>query len=75
MRDRAQATLEFTIMFFVMVVLLLSLLTLWKKYTDKIVDRQKAYNDDRVYNNPIGTGEGPCQTSVYGDLDPNGPGA
>lgn len=48
MRSRAQATLEFTVTFVIMMVLLFGLLSLWKKWTDRIIDRQRLYNEGRV---------------------------
>lgn len=48
MRSRAQAVLEFTVTFVIMMVLLFGLLSLWKKWADRIIDRQRAYNLGRV---------------------------
>jgi len=45
---KAQATLEFTVVFVIMVTLLMGLLTLWKWSSDNIVNRQKKYNETRV---------------------------
>lgn len=48
MRIKAQAALEFTVTFVIMMILLFGLLSLWKKWTDRIIDRQIAYNQGRV---------------------------
>lgn len=58
MRNRAQATLEFTVTFAIMVILLFSLLSIWKKWSDKIIDRQRAYSQDRVENGSYSMGYG-----------------
>lgn len=58
MKTKAQATLEFMVTFAIMVILLFSLLSLWKKWCDKIIDRQRKYSQDRVkagtYNMGLG---------------------
>ncbi|MEK7308296.1 MAG: hypothetical protein AAB089_04425 [Nitrospirota bacterium] len=56
---KAQATLEFTVTFVIMMVLLFGLLSLWKKWCDRIIVRQNAYSADRVddASTDIGTGE------------------
>jgi len=41
---KAQAVLEFTVMFVIMMVLLFGLLRLWKKWCDHIIDRTAAAN-------------------------------
>ena len=48
MMNRAQATLEFTVVFVIMVALLLGMLSLWKWSSDNIVKRQIAYNASRL---------------------------
>lgn len=48
MKLRAQATLEFTLMFVVLAVLLMGLLGLWKWSSDNIVKRQQSYNATRL---------------------------
>ncbi len=45
---KAQATLEFTLIFVIMVSLLLGLLSLWKWSSDNIVKRQQSYNASRL---------------------------
>lgn len=59
MRTRAQATLEFTVAFFLMVILLYSLLMLWKKFSDKIIERQHDYSGKRVISGTYDVGLGP----------------
>ncbi len=59
MRNKAQATLEFTVAFVIMVVLLFSLLSIWKKWADKIIDRQERYNQGRVSSGTYNIGYGP----------------
>ena len=44
----AQATIEFTLIFVIIIALLASLFTMWKWSTDSIVSRQKWYNANRV---------------------------
>jgi len=62
MKNKAQATLEFTVMFTIMVVLLFGLLSLWKKWSDRIIKRQQDYSrsritdENRTINNEIGYG-------------------
>ncbi len=46
--NKAQATLEFTVAFVIMMVLLFGLLGLWKKWSDNIIRRQINYNENRV---------------------------
>jgi hypothetical protein len=64
MKNRAQATLEFTVMFAIMVVLLFGLLGLWKQWCDRIIQRQYDYSRSRVtkenktINRNIGLGPG-----------------
>jgi len=48
MANKAQATLEFTVVFAIMVFLLLGMLSLWKWSSDKIVNRQVRYNSERL---------------------------
>ena len=45
---KAQATLEFTLMFVIMVALLFGLLSMWKWSVGSIVKRQQAYNATRL---------------------------
>lgn len=45
---KAQATLEFTLIFVIMVMLLLGLLGLWKWSSDNIVSRQQNFNASRL---------------------------
>jgi hypothetical protein len=47
-RGNGQATLEFTLMFVIMVALLFSLLGMWKWSVSSMVNRQKAYNATRL---------------------------
>ena len=46
--QKAQATLEFTVMFVIMAVLLLGLIGMWKWSAGNLVLRQKAYNATRI---------------------------
>ena len=48
MRQKSQATLEFTLIFVIIVMLLFGLLSLWKWSVNNIVYRQKAYNSSRT---------------------------
>lgn len=48
MISRGQATLEFTLIFVIMVALLFGLLGLWKWSSDNIIRRQLEYNAGRV---------------------------
>ena len=48
MMNKAQATLEFTLIFVIMVALLMGLLGLWKWSSDNIIKRQVAYNGSRT---------------------------
>jgi len=48
MGRRAQATLEFTLAFVIIVALIASLFIMWKWSTDNIVKRQKWYSGSRV---------------------------
>jgi len=50
MRNRAQAALEATVAFAIMVILLFSLLKIWKKWADKIIEKQESYSGSRVSN-------------------------
>ncbi len=59
MRNRAQATLEFVVTFFIMVILLYSLLILWKKWCDKIIERQHAYSQSRIVSGSSGIDKNP----------------
>jgi len=52
MNKKAQATLEFTVMFVIMMILLFGLLALWKKWCDRIIDRQHEWSQERVYTIP-----------------------
>lgn len=58
MRNKAQATLEFTVTFVIMAVLLISLLTLWKRWCDKIIERQRDYSASRVETGSYSIGYG-----------------
>ena len=53
MKAKAQATLEFTMIFVIIVALLLALVTAWKWSTDNIVKRQKWYSGSRVESGQI----------------------
>ena len=59
MKSKAQATLEFTVTFAIMVILLFSLLLIWKKWCDKIIDRQRDYSRNRVVSGSYDMGLGP----------------
>jgi len=48
MRNKGQATLEFALVFVVIVVLLLGMISTWKPASDSIVRRQIGYNNSRV---------------------------
>ena len=53
MKRRAQATLEFTLAFVIIIALSLSLFIMWKWSTDNIVKRQKWYHNTRVQSGSI----------------------
>jgi hypothetical protein len=48
MINKAQATLEFTVVFAILVALLMGMLSLWKWSSDRIVRRQVKYNSERI---------------------------
>jgi len=48
MKEKAQVTLEFTMIFVIVIMLLFGLLSLWKWSADNIVKRQMAYNSTRT---------------------------
>ncbi len=64
MRKKAQATLEFTLIFVITVALLLGLLGLWKWSSDNIVKRQLRYNATRVGAGSSSPGE-PAGSGMY----------
>lgn len=45
---KAQATLEFTVMFVMMIILLFGLLSLWKAWCEKIIEDKRSYSRGRV---------------------------
>ncbi|MFA6358480.1 MAG: hypothetical protein WCY09_07485 [Candidatus Omnitrophota bacterium] len=47
MNKKAQATLEFTLTFVIMVTLLFGLIKIWKGSSDKIIKAQLDYNSSR----------------------------
>lgn len=55
---KAQATLEFTVIFVIMVTLLMGLLGLWKWSSDNIVSRQLHYNATRLAAGSGSPGQG-----------------
>ncbi len=60
MRNRAQATLEFTVTFAIMVMLLFSLISIWQKWCNKIITRQSGYSQSRAdsgSSNSMGMGD------------------
>ena len=68
MKNNAQATLEFTLAFVIIIALSLSLFIMWKWSTDNIVKRQKWYNSSRVAAGSIGTpGQPTAQATVQPD--------
>ena len=48
MIKKAQATLEFAVVFVIMIMLLFGMLSLWKWSSDRIVKRQVEYNSTRL---------------------------
>ncbi|MFH1077576.1 MAG: hypothetical protein V1753_12250 [Pseudomonadota bacterium] len=48
MNKKAQATLEFTVVFIIMITLLFGLISIWKIPSDGIVADNRAYNASRV---------------------------
>jgi hypothetical protein len=61
---KAQATLEFTVVFVIMVTLLMGLLSLWKWSSDNIVERQNKYNQTRKQAGSDSPGE-PSGSDMY----------
>ena len=61
MQNKGQATLEFTLVFVAIVVLLLGMISIWKPASDSIVRRQIRYNNSRV-----GAGAGPPTYDNFG---------
>ena len=61
---KAQATLEFTVIFVIMVTLLMGLLALWKWSSDNIVQRQQSYNTTRLQAGSGSPGE-PSGSSMF----------
>lgn len=59
MKNKAQATLEFTVMFVMMIILLFGLLALWKRWCDRIIEDQHAYSESRVQSGHVDMGLGP----------------
>ncbi|MFA5311072.1 MAG: hypothetical protein WC355_02030 [Candidatus Omnitrophota bacterium] len=57
MKRKAQATLEFTLIFVIIAVLIFGLLTFWKWSSDNIVKRQVRYNQTRVQAGSTTPGE------------------
>jgi len=47
-KNKAQATLEFTVTFVIMAILLLGLLNVWRLWVERIVQRQKQYSSGRI---------------------------
>lgn len=62
MRGKGQVTLEFTLVFIIMIALLAGLLSLWKWSSDNIVKRQLDYNSTREAAGSIAPGEEPPAT-------------
>ena len=62
MIKRAQVTLEFTLIFVIMIALLAGLLSLWKWSSDNIIKRQVSYNSSRVAAGQISAGQTPPAT-------------
>jgi hypothetical protein len=48
MINKAQATLEFTVVFVIMIFLLMGMLRLWKWSSDRLVQRQQIYESQRL---------------------------
>ncbi|MGA2775803.1 MAG: hypothetical protein ABSE81_07085 [Candidatus Omnitrophota bacterium] len=72
MKRRAQATLEFTFVFVIIIALISSLFVMWKWSTDNIVKRQEWYNGSRVGAGSIDTpGEPEAQATVQPLTDTN----
>jgi len=61
---KAQVTLEFTLIFVIIVALLSGLLTFWKWSSDNIVKRQVRYNATRVQAGSNTPGE-PSGSGVF----------
>jgi len=62
MSKNGQVTLEFTLIFVIMVALLAGLLSLWKWSSDNIIKRQINYNSTRAQAGQISSGETPPTT-------------
>jgi len=66
MISRAQATLEFTLVFIIAVALLMGLIGLWKWSSDNIVKRQLKYNQTRLQAGSLDTpGEPGVVNMIY----------
>jgi hypothetical protein len=61
---KAQATLEFTLIFVIIIALLSSIFVMWKWSTDNIVKRQKLYNSQRDMAGSTTPGEPAVQETV-----------
>lgn len=62
MTVKAQVTLEFILVFVIMVFLLMGLLSLWKWSSDNIIRRQMNYNSTRIEAGKIAAGDEPPAT-------------
>jgi len=65
-KKKAQATLEFTVAFVIMAVLLFSLLNIWMKWTKKIVKDERDYYRGRVDRGSVNIGLGDLPSSCPG---------
>ena len=69
-KKKGQATLEFTLMFVIMVTLVFGILGLWKWSVGNFVNRQTYYNSSRLSAGTIGSaGEYSYQSSEAGAED------
>ncbi len=69
MRQRAQATLEFSLIFIISVILLAGLIGFWKWSSNNIIKRQHFYNRDRT--SPLIGGQIPKEDSSIGSNLPD----
>ncbi len=65
-KKKAQATLEFTVAFVIMAVLLFSLLNIWMKFAKKIVKDERDYYRSRVESGAVNIGLGDPISSCPG---------
>ena len=71
MRRNGQSTLEFTLIFVIILALTATVFVMWKWSTDHMVKRQKWYNSSRVAAGSNSPGEPTAQATVQPLTDAN----